>query len=98
MGHSIRFGNYRYTEWRPRNGGKASAAVLTDLLADPGEVTNVINSAEHAQALELARRILNERIKQATVSKASVPQPILGDRVQIHHRDRQALNASKWLH
>ena len=37
-GHSIRFGNYRYTEWRPKPAQPATAAVLTNLAADPGEV------------------------------------------------------------
>lgn len=65
MGHSIRFQKYRYTEWRPRRGGAATAAVLTDLSADPGEVTNVIDSAEHAEAREQAKRLLEKRIQQA---------------------------------
>ena len=65
IGHSIRFDNYRYTEWRPKNGGSATAAVLTDLAADPGEVTNVIDSADHSKALEQAKRILKERVRQA---------------------------------
>ena len=70
MGHSIRFGNYRYTEWRPKFDQPASAAVLTDLVADPGEVTNVIASQEHSKALIKARRLLDERIRSALATLA----------------------------
>lgn len=62
VGHSIRFGSYRYTEWRPRLDQAATAAVLTDLESDPGETTNVIEYAEHSEALELARKHLQQRI------------------------------------
>lgn len=65
MGHSIRFGIYRYTEWRPRPDQAATAAVLTDLEADPGETTNVIKLSAHSEALKHARRLLNQRIKTA---------------------------------
>ncbi|MEM7601582.1 MAG: sulfatase, partial [Verrucomicrobiota bacterium] len=37
MGHSLRFGNYRYSEWRAPRGQEVTAAVLTDLAVDPGE-------------------------------------------------------------
>lgn len=64
-GHSIRFSNYRYTEWRNENDGPVSAAVLTNLRQDPGEVTNVIDDAQHAEALTRAREILQRRIERA---------------------------------
>ena len=65
MGHSIRFGAYRYTEWRPRLDQAATAAVLTDLDADPGETTNVMEHPAHSDALKHARRLLNQRINAA---------------------------------
>ena len=64
-GHSIRFGNYRYTEWQPGPGQEATAAVLTDLTADPGETTNVIEHPALTNALKRARRRLNQRINAA---------------------------------
>lgn len=69
LGHSIRFRNYRYTEWRPKQGGAATAAVLTDLGADPGEVTNVIDSANHAEALRVGKELLEQRIRRAVARR-----------------------------
>lgn len=68
-GHSIRFGHYRYTEWRPRPDQPATAAVLTDLATDPGEVTNVIERPKHSTALIQARILLERRIKSARASR-----------------------------
>ena len=65
MGYSIRFGNYRYTEWRPTNGKPADQCVLTDLKADPGEETNVIADSNHADALAKAKELLERRINDA---------------------------------
>ena len=65
IGHSIRFSKYRYTEWIEEEGAAPVAAVLTDLKADPGEVTNVIDAPAHAEALERAKVLLAERRKNA---------------------------------
>ncbi|MEO1523781.1 MAG: sulfatase [Planctomycetota bacterium] len=65
MGHSVRFGNYRYSEWRPAPDQPATATVLTDLQADPGEETNVIGLPEYVATLKRARAILNKRIQSA---------------------------------
>ena len=63
-GHSIRFKNYRYTEWLEED-GKSVAGVLTDLAADPGEQTNVKNDPTHMEGLALAKERLQLRIKEA---------------------------------
>ena len=73
IGHSIRFQKYRYTEWRPRQGGAATVAVLTDLSADPGETTNVIDSPDHAEALKLAKTLLEKRIQLANPRRLDLP-------------------------
>ena len=66
IGHSIRFGNYRYTEWHTKAGGANTGQhVLTDLQNDPGEVTNIANDPEHAKALDRARDLLAKRVKLA---------------------------------
>ncbi|MEM9941011.1 MAG: sulfatase [Planctomycetota bacterium] len=65
IGHSIRFGDYRYTEWRPFPADPATVAVLTDLNSDPGEVTNVIDEEIHADALKRARSLLEQRVLDA---------------------------------
>ncbi|MEL0099708.1 MAG: hypothetical protein VW907_09145, partial [Opitutae bacterium] len=67
MGHSIRFKNYRYTEWRDQQGG-IKTSVLTDLAADPGEETNVRDDPGHATALAYGKERLNLRINQALKS------------------------------
>jgi arylsulfatase A-like enzyme/O-glycosyl hydrolase len=70
MGHSIRFKNYRYTEWRDPK-GKTVAQVLTDLKSDPGEVTNCINDANYAEDLAYAKKRLNLRINESCKPKVS---------------------------
>ena len=67
MGHSIRFKNYRYTEWLGKEGGLV-ANVLTDIAADPGEETNVKDKPEHAEALAYAKKRLSLRVKQSIES------------------------------
>jgi O-glycosyl hydrolase len=70
MGHSIRFKNYRYTEWRdPKD--KTVAQVLTDLKSDPGEVTNCIDDANYAEDLAYAKKRLNLRINESCKPKLS---------------------------
>ncbi|MEM9017088.1 MAG: sulfatase [Verrucomicrobiota bacterium] len=65
MGHSVRFGAYRYTEWYGEGEELPEAAVLTDLDADPGEQSNVIEDPAHAEALVEAREELRGRIRDA---------------------------------
>ena len=63
-GHSIRFKNCRYTEWRDSE-EKVVASVLTDLRADPGEETNLVNDSSYAEDLAYAKERLALRIKQS---------------------------------
>lgn len=51
VGHSIRTQNHRYTEWWAKRDDQVVASVLTDLKADPGEVTAVKGAAELRQQL-----------------------------------------------
>ena len=64
-GHSLRFGNHRYTEWRENDSGVVRARVLTYLRVGPGEVTNVIDDPSHAKALERGVERLGLRIDSA---------------------------------
>ena len=73
VGHSLRFGNYRYTEWHKDTGDEIVARVLTDLSSDPGEVTNVLKDPVHADAAERGAKRLAERINQATGSPRAPP-------------------------
>ena len=77
MGHSIHHKNFRYTEWRNAE-DQTVANVLTDIWADPGEVTNVKDEPRHAETLALVKERLAIRIKQAkdsgySSSKAAIP-------------------------
>ncbi len=65
IGHSIRFGRYRYTEWKDRKTGAGSERVLTDLVADPGEETNLRDDPAHANALKRGGEMLAERVVKA---------------------------------
>ncbi|MDF1659406.1 MAG: sulfatase [Verrucomicrobiales bacterium] len=64
MGHSIRMGDYRYTEWNDQK-GKKTAKVLTDLVVDPGEESNLIRSENHTADLARARAELRKRVAEA---------------------------------
>lgn len=64
LGHSIRISNYRYTQWLDK-AGTVKAKVLTNLKADPGEVTNVIDDPKHAKALAKAVERLEFRVRAA---------------------------------
>ena len=88
LGHSLRYKNYRYTEWREEN-GNVKYRVLTDLKADPGEETNVIKDPRHAEALKLGEERLELRIKQAITPsprrETNNHQPAAnGDAISIH--------------
>ncbi len=65
MGHSIRMGQYRYTEWYRKSAVKLEASVLTDLVQDPGEETNVIEDPERVEDLKKARDELRRRVREA---------------------------------
>ena len=64
IGHSIHLKNYRYTEWRNQENNTV-AKVLTDLQADPGEVTNCIDDPNYADDLAYAQERLDLRINQS---------------------------------
>jgi len=64
-GHSIRTSTHRYTEWFRREDGKRVAPVLTDLVADPGETSNVLDDPGHSAAREHAARKLAKRVAEA---------------------------------
>lgn len=67
LGHSLRYQNYRYTEWRDES-GTVKAKVLTDLKADPGEVTNVIDNPKYADAFNRGAERLEKRIKLSSIA------------------------------
>ena len=69
-GHSIRFGDYRYTQWRKNeDGAQAIEGVLTNLKNDPGEVTNVAQNETHAEMLKQGTALLDQRISEAVSEK-----------------------------
>ena len=70
IGHSIRIGNCRYTEWLDKS-GNSQAKVLTDLKSDPGEETNVIDDPKYAKQLSRAVERLEIRVAQSQNEKAS---------------------------
>jgi len=63
MGHSIRTGQYRYTEWWGNDTDEPVAAILTDIASDPGEVTAVSGEQPLKQQLsaQLKSRVLAAR-------------------------------------
>ena len=66
IGHSIRMGSVRYTQWHLKSDGSYTGqCVLTDLAKDPGEVTNVAGDAAYAGLLARAEKLLNARIEEA---------------------------------
>lgn len=75
IGHSIRMGNFRYTEWYTKADGKPTRKkVLTDLLRDPGEVTNVIKEEAYAETLLKAKRLLRSRVASAIKNEKTASQ------------------------
>lgn len=64
-GHSIRMGDYRFTEWYGKGKRKPEAAVLTNLKLDPGEQTNSIDKPEEAEVLKRVQRELRKRVAEA---------------------------------
>ncbi|MEO0413918.1 MAG: endo-1,4-beta-xylanase, partial [Verrucomicrobiota bacterium] len=73
MGHSIRFGNFRYTEWFDETGKTTNQRVLTNLKADPGETTNSVDDPEFAEHVKRAQELLKERMESAVMDR-SAPQ------------------------
>ncbi|MCH2179854.1 MAG: glycoside hydrolase family 3 C-terminal domain-containing protein [Mariniblastus sp.] len=97
LGHSIRFKTFRYTEWRDEATDQVvKARVLTDLAADPGEETNLVDDEEYADILAYAEERLQLRIdqaKQVTVETASVaPREITLDLDVSADRRRQKID------
>ncbi len=80
VGHSIRFSNFRYTEWH-HSSGDVRARVLTDLKADPGEVTNVIDDPRYADDVARGVERLGIRINQSKTANAS--QAVSSDTIKI---------------
>jgi len=64
-GHSIRMGDYRYTEWIANGSGETEVRVLTDLAEDPGEESNVLDDPARAEDLAKLEDELKERISAA---------------------------------
>lgn len=64
-GHSIRMGDYRYTEWIERDSSRVEARVLTDLADDPGEESNVLDDPAHAEAAMRLEAELKRRVADA---------------------------------
>ncbi|MEN8716991.1 MAG: glycoside hydrolase family 3 N-terminal domain-containing protein [Verrucomicrobiales bacterium] len=75
LGHSIRIGNFRYTEWHEDETGEVIAKVLTNLKDDPGEETNVIDEPKFSGQLAVAQERLALRISQSTAAKAKSAVP-----------------------
>jgi len=71
IGHSVRFGNYRYTQWHRRgdsakaNGTDTGKHVLTNLKLDSGETKNFVADPEHAEALKKGQALLAKRVAEA---------------------------------
>lgn len=63
VGHSLRTGRHRYTEWWERGTDRVVDAVLTDLVKDPGETTAVTGQKELEARLaeKLRRKVLGVR-------------------------------------
>lgn len=61
-GRSVRYRQWRYTEW---NGGK-DGAELYDYNNDPKEFTNLANDKNYAQIVEMMKNILS---KESTINK-----------------------------
>ncbi|MDF1812579.1 MAG: glycoside hydrolase family 3 N-terminal domain-containing protein [Verrucomicrobiales bacterium] len=73
-GHSIRYKQFRYTEWYDRIKNRTHR-VLTDLDDDPGEVTNLVFSDDHLTTLIEVEARLKERINAALpVEKEPAPE------------------------
>lgn len=68
IGHSVRFGNFRYTEWHQPN-GKVKAKVLTNLKLDPGEVTNSIDDPQFAELAKKGETYVEQAIATAMKPK-----------------------------
>ena len=64
VGHSIRNDRIRYTEWWARGTDEIVARVATDLIADPGETTNILPEKQDLAerlSVDLKRRVLEAR-------------------------------------
>jgi len=64
MGHAVRTGAFRYVVWRDHLNGNLEAEELYDLGKDPLEMTNVVDLAQHAEALARLRLLEAEYWKR----------------------------------
>ena len=98
LGHSIRFRNFRYTEWFHDDTGELRARVLTDLRKDPGEITNCAEVSAYAESLAAAEKELHKRISEAKnkgIPKRSATTEAMSTTIQIQTsvtRRRQAID------
>ncbi len=60
MGHSVRNGRFRYIEW---DNGK-SGVMLYDLINDPGELNNLVDTPEHQPMQRRLKRLLAEHLRR----------------------------------
>lgn len=67
VGHSIRNGRFRYTEWWNAESDELLARVATDLVEDPGETTNALETNA-----ELAERFSPD-LKQIVMEARTLP-------------------------
>ena len=67
IGHSIRMGDFRFTEWfqRKDDGKSVGTGVLTNLVSDPGETKNLVDQAQQSETVKKAKRLLRKRISEA---------------------------------
>ncbi|MFT4637524.1 MAG: arylsulfatase A-like enzyme [Verrucomicrobiales bacterium] len=64
VGHSLRTGRYRYTEWWQRKSDQVLDRMLTEIAADPGELTNSLETQPTLVAdlsKQLRQRVLGVR-------------------------------------
>ncbi len=60
-GYSIRTDRWRYTEWRPIDGGEVMARELYDHEKDPGETRNLAGHDEHSETVTVLAKKLAEQ-------------------------------------
>ena len=89
LGHSVRTGSHRYTEWR--EGGDVIARELYDYREDPVETTNVVDDIQQKSAVLFCQARLNE--KQAVLPESDVL-PAMGSFESLRPGEFKDLNTS----
>ena len=69
IGHSLRDRTHRYTEWWEIGSDRVVARVLTDLDADPGEETNLVDDPAASAAAARLSSLLKARVLAARESR-----------------------------